>query len=372
MKSKIILFVLVASIVVAIAAGFWLFEQDRPNRIVLRMSNYYGNLTGFEGVNTIVAESAAGKITRQMHFAFLRPNRFFILPNTTNDSQLYCDGTNLYNYQPFNFNSFTKVSTPVRFEDVITNRVGGELLLMITRTNRFDYLMNGFGRGLKALKYEGHERITGIECDRLGFQLVTSNFMEVWVARGAATYAVKFAFSFRSPLPPYEEVQYTETISDWKGNGPLALEEFVFSPPGGAVERPVEDDQVELSGIVTNGTEREVVKFYSSKKVADDARKQAEFLKGSQRYFRDIALKAILEKFKDVAAGDLALKGIEPASEDNTENGFVVTFALPKTMKQKQTGKSIQISEETVFARLATDGRVEHVGRGSSFDFRSK
>lgn len=368
MKRKIGLFLVL--IVAVVAASLWAFERSDPNRILRRMSDYYGSLNSFEGANTIVVESTAGKTTNQKQFAFQRPNRFMILPDTTNDSQLYCDGTNLYDYRPYYFNSYTKVPAPARFEDVITNRLGGELLLMIARTNRLDYLVNGFGRGLKALKYDGRENINGIDCDHLDFQLASSKVMELWVARGAEPYAVKYEFAFRSALPNQGEMHYTETISDWNGDSALPANEFVFAPPNGAVERPVEDDQVELSQVASNGPV--VATFYSSEKVANEARMQADFLKANQRRFQDIALKAILGKYPNLAAGDLVFKDVEQSSDDDSGKGFVVTFDLPKTIKIMSNGKSAETLEDTVTATLSADGRVEHIERGSSVDFSSK
>ena len=371
MKTKLILGF--ALIVVGFVSGLWLLEHHRPNRILRRMSNYYTKLNSFECVNTIVVQFAAGKTTNQKQFAFMRPNRFVILPDITNASQLYCDGTNLYDYRPYYFNSYTRVPAPARFEDVITNWIGGELLRVIMVTNRLEYLMNGFGRGLTTLKYVGHEAINDVDWDHLYFQEPASNVMELWVARGVAPYAVKYAYAFQNHFGKTNQVMhYTETISDWKEDYGVPPEKFIFSPPNRAVERPLEDDQVELSELVTNGTERQVVRFYSSQRVADEAKRQAEFLKTNQNRFRNIALKAVLAKYANLAAGDLVFKGVEQPSGDEIPNSFIVTFVLSKTIKETETGKSIQTSEETFTATLSTEGSVEHIGRGSSFDFHSK
>ena len=373
MKTRPAVSIVLTLSVVAVVGGLWLFARNRPNRILRRMSCYYESLSSFEGVNTTVTESGTYRITSEKRFAFQRPNRFVILLDTNTAWRWYCDGTNFYEYQPQYYNSYTRMPAPPRYTDVITNRIGGELLLMILATNRIESLMSGFGHDVTALMYDGQEVINGIDCDRLHFQGADSNTVDLWVARGAIPYAVRCAYSFQSHFSKTNQaMRYTETISSWQGNGAIPPSEFVFMPPNGAIERPAEDDQVELSEFETNGTKKEIVKFYSSQKAADEAKGQAEFLKKNESHFREVALSAILSKYRNLAASDLQFKDVEQSSDGNTGNDFDVTFILSNTIKETETAKSVQTSEETVVATLSAAGNVEHVGRGTSVKFRSK
>lgn len=382
MKPKILL-------CLALVLGGGLFGySDVPNRImsqlsspavspaaqqvVRHISDYYARLNSFEGTNTIVAETPTYKAVDKVQFAFLRPNRFLILRDGTNGPQTYCDGTNFYNYEPYYYNSYTWAPAPMRFEEVITNRLGGELLLMILATNRFEYLMNGFGRGLTALKYDGREAIDGVDCDHVSFEEPQSKVMELWVARGAFPYAVKYAYSFPMLFTTNQTMHYTETISGWKGNGAIAPGEFIFAPSQGVVERPSDADQAEVSEITTNGTKKEVIRFYSSNEAGATAKEQADFLKKNQERFRAVALKSVLAKYADLRANDLVFMGIQPAGSSVADEAFVVTFALSKTMKTTEISRSVEISEDTISTTLSPEGNVETVRRGNSFSFRSK
>ncbi len=213
-------------------------------RIVQRMSDYYEKQSSFEGANTITDQSPTFKTTRTKQFAFLRPNKFSILSESTNDWQWICDGTNFYDYRPYYFNSYTRAPAPARFEDAITNWIGGELVHLMVSTNRFHYIMSGFGWGMVALRDEGKETVDGVTCCHLLIQERGSRTAELWIAAGASPFIVKYTLWFPATAPAKGVWTHTETISGWRANVPIPVEQFAFVPPEAAIEHPSNSDSL--------------------------------------------------------------------------------------------------------------------------------
>jgi hypothetical protein len=368
MKPK---FILCLALVLGIAFIFRAMLPPTARQVVRRMSDYYDGLTSFEGVNTRVSQSSTYQMTNEAQFTFLRPNRFALVLDGTNGLQFYCDGTNFYSYEPYYYNSYITEAAPARFEEVLTNWEGGELLHMILTTNRFTYVMNGFGRGLVALKYKGHETINGVDCDHLYFQEPQSKIMELWVARGKSPYAAKYTFSFPVPHATNQTMHFTEAMSAWSGNCNPAPSAFMFAPSNGAVERAPGAVTVQVSETTTNGVQKQVVKLVSVTET-DKAKNMAEFYKKNQEHFQAIALKSILAKYQDLTADALTFVGLDDSSFTVTDQPIVVTFALSKTIKTNETAHSLETREDTVSATITPDGNVIKVARGNTFSFHSK
>jgi hypothetical protein len=374
MTSKfLILFVL---ILIGTSTGTQLFAHDQPERILQRMSDYYESLNSFEGINTIRDRFAPNETVNTRRFAFLRPNKFVIIWGTnalwdTDNPGFLCDGTNIYNYEPYYHNSYTRVPAPRRFEEAITNWIGGEMLLLIANTNPFAYSMSGFGRGLTALRYAGHEKINGVDCDHLHFQEPRSETVELWVARGASPYAVKYVAQFPRLPSTNEMMDHAETISKWKANAVISGAEFVFSPTSGAIEHGSDGDQVEVTSTATDHGTKDTVKFIAPGDKTD-AEALADFLKANQERFRAVALKGIFAKYKKLAAGDLAFVNVQPSPSYDSDKAFVATFVLSNTVKTTETSRSVQTTEETFNVTLSQAGELKSVSKGTSMSFRSK
>ena len=369
---KNIFLILFAFVLIGISASLWLFFHYRPERILRRMSGYYESLDSFEGMNTIVAGSPPRETVNKRQFAFLRPNKFVILSGAngvwgTNGPQFICDGTNIYDFQPYYYNSYTRIPAPPRFEEAITNQVGGQMLRIIANTNAYEYAMSGFGRGLAALRYAGHEKIEGVDCDHLHFQEPRAETMELWVARGASPYVVKYTASFRNPLSTNQMMVYTETISDWRANTAIPGNQFVFAPPAGAVEHGSDNDRV---AITTNPGGRETVEFIppGGKTKSEEL---ADFLKENRERFRMVALTSILAKYKDLTARDLAFVDVQPSPFYTSDKTLIATFAVSKTVKTTETGRSDQTTEQTISVTVSAAGEVVSVSKGTSISFRS-
>ena len=336
------------------------------------MSGYYESLDSFEGINTIVAGSQPRETVDKRQFAFLRPNKFVILWGAngvwgTNGPQFICDGTNIYDFQPYYYNSYTRLPAPPRFEDAITNQVGGQILRIIANTNAYEYAMNGFGQGLVALRYTGHERIEGVDCDHLHFQEPRSETVELWVARGASPYAVKYTACFRNPLSTNQVMVYTETISDWRSNTAFPGDQFVFAPPAGAIEHGSDNDRV---AITTNPDGREAVEFIPPG-VKTKSEELADFLNENRRRFRLMALTSILAKYKYLTADDLAFVDVQPSPFYSSDKTFVATFVVSKTVKTTETSRSAQTTEQTISVTTSAAGAVVSISKGTSVSFRS-
>ena len=339
------------------------------------MSGYYESLDSFEGMNTIVTGSPPRETVDKRQFAFLRPNKFVILWGAngvwgTNGPQFICDGTNMYDFQPYNYNSYTRIPAPPRFEDAITNQVGGQILRIIVNTNAYEYAMSGFGRGLAALGYAGHERIEGVDCDHLHFQEPQSETVELWVDRGASPYAVKYTACFRNPLSTNQMIAYTESISNWRANTAIPGNQFVFAPPAGAVEHESDNDRAAATATTGNPGGRETVEFIplGGKTKSEEL---ADFLKENRGRFRALALTSILAKYKDLTASDLAFVDVQPSPFYGSDKTFIATFAVSKTVKTTETSQSAQTTEQTVSVTVSAAGEVVSVSKGTSVSFRS-
>jgi hypothetical protein len=336
-------------------------------RIVQRMSDYYEHLSGFEGSNSITDQSPTFKTTRTKQFAFLRPNKFSIRSESTNDWQWICDGTNFYDYRPYYFNSYTKAPAPAHFEDAITNWIGGELVHLMVSTNRFHYIMSGFGGDMVALKDEGNESVDGVTCHHLLMRERGSRTAEFWIAAGASPFIVKYALRFPAKPPAKGVWIHTETISGWRSNFPIPAEQFAFVPSGDAIEHPSNSDTVQLSVTLTNGVEKREMRFTSN----DEPDNMEIFLKKNGKHFQAVALKAILDKYTDLTANDLAFLNIEPSLPEAAEKTFTATYALPKTLETTNSSQFRETKEQTIVVTLKPGGNVICISRGISISSHS-
>jgi hypothetical protein len=277
------------------------------------------NLSSFEGTNTIICQAPTFTTTTTKQFTFLRPNRFVILPDSTNDSQLFCDGTNFYDYRPYYFNSYTKAPAPARYEDAITNFIGGQLLYLIVSTNRLHYVMTGFGRGMVALSYEGEETVDGVTCHHLLILERGSGTTEFWIAAGDPHVILKCVLRDASTVPVTKGIwTNTETISGWRANVSIPAEQFAFAPPAGAIEHPSEADQIEMSIDLRTGETK--ARFYSTNESKIDSGQ-----------IQSLALEGILKEFPALKVKDLVFTGIRDFGVGTSEEKFVATYELPKT-----------------------------------------
>jgi hypothetical protein len=237
--------------------------SPKAEKIVRQVADYYLNLESFEGTNTLSDWLPYLKIppVASKQFAFVRPNLFLVYPESTNNYRLFCDGTNFCEYRPYYFNSYTVTPAPARFEDVITNWVGGELLRLIIIPNRYDYIMSGFGSGLTALKYAGQEVVNGVTCHHVTMEEPGSKCSELWVAKGSTPFILKYIARYPIQSTTKQIGEHSEIISGWKANCRIPIERFIFVPPAGAIEHPPGTDQVEISSDSKTGTTK--VRFYS-------------------------------------------------------------------------------------------------------------
>lgn len=376
MKNK---YFLLPLLVLATAMAIWGVQriESSPQRILRRMSDYYRGVSSFEGTVTIVAGSAPRQTVDTRQFTFQRPNKFVIVWDAnamwgTHRPELLCNGTNIYDYRPYYYNSYTRAPAASRFEQMINNRVGGEMLRMIANTNPYAYAMSGFGRGLMDLRYEGRQRTNGGDCARLYFQEPGSKTAELWIARGPSPYAVKYEAHFPEPGATNQVMDYTETISGWKANAQIPVGDFIFTPSAGAVEHGSDRDRVETTATTTaDGVERESVKFIPSDGKSDGER-LADFLKNNGERFRALALKSILAKHKNLATGDLAFLDVQPSPFYPSEKTFVATFAVLATVKTTNTSNSVEQIEQTFSVTLSPSGQVDSVSKGTSMSFRPR
>jgi hypothetical protein len=344
--------------------------------VLRQMSFYYQNLDSFEGTNTIIDESHALRLlyanmrlfstnTDEKRFAFVRPNRFILTSEHADAERLFCDGFHLWHYRPYYYNSFTVAPAPARFEDVVTNWIGGEILHVMLMTNRLDYITNGFGCGTIALKYAGKETVDSVPCKHLLLEETGSKTAELWIADGKSPYILKYVC--RSPTPLAlggGTFVHTEIISAWKANHLMPLKSFAFVPPPGAIEQPLGADQVEMSMTLTNGVQTERVRFVAT----NEAEAMKTFLDNNAVRFQAAALKSVLDKYPGLTTNDLAFVNIRPPLREKT---LIVTFALPKTVETTNVDHSIQTKEQVIVVTLSHDGNVIHVSKGTTFSLHS-
>jgi len=244
--------------------------SPQAEMLVRQVADYYQNLTSFQGTNSIYSQSSGHvpPFVYQKQFAFLRPNKFSISAENKYNSWLFCDGTYLWEYNPSYFNSYTKTPAPARFEDAITNWLGGELLHVMVDPDRYHYIMNGFRLGMAALKYDGEEVVAGVTCHHLSMEAPQGRAIGLWVATGASPYILKL--TIRSPISASTNqfTQHTEIISGWKTNKQIPERQFTFVPPAGAIEHPPGADAVETS--VDPRTRQTTTRFYNPASHADN------------------------------------------------------------------------------------------------------
>jgi hypothetical protein len=296
-------------------------------------------------------------MSEQKRFGFLRPNKFFLVPQSTNNSRLYCDGTKVSDYKPYYFNSYTVGRAPARFEDVITNWVGGEMLRVMVNTNRYHYLMGGFTWGIVALNYAGEETVAGVACDHLRMELTGAKSSELWVAKGRAPHLVKYVMRFPVETPVKGTFVHTETISGWKAGGRIQPEAFRFEPPVGAMEQPRSADQVELLQDLSTGEKK--VRFYSR----DDL---------DSEHIKALAIKGILEKYPSLTTNDLVFASIKHFSSATELGTVVALYELSKTAESRMVNGSMQTKVQTMEVKFTPGGQVESVEKGVSVSFGSK
>jgi outer membrane lipoprotein-sorting protein len=223
--------------------------SPQAEKILRLVADYYQNLTSFEGAITRRYQSPSLKAPSifQKQFAFLRPNKFYLSAENQYNSELFCDGTNFWECTPSYFNSYTKTPAPARFENALTNWLGGELLHVMVDPNRYHYMMTGFRMGMAALKYDGEEAVAGVTCDHLTMEAPGSKSSELWVAKGGSPFIVKLAIRFPVEAFTNQMAELTETITGWKANQQIPNERFVFVPPATAIEHPPGADAVAMS-----------------------------------------------------------------------------------------------------------------------------
>ena len=327
----------------------------KAERILQPMAVYYQHLKSFEGTNTITDESPSrrdgGKMTRRKSFAFLRPNQFFICPDGTNDSQLFCDGTKLWEYRPYYFNSYTEAPAPACFEDAITNWLGGELLYVMVNTNRYHSLMNG-------LQYAGEEPVNGITCHHLLRDETGSGTAEWWVAKGQSPFLVKYVLRCPRQDPTNGVWVHTEMISGWHANRRISVKQFKFVPPTDAIFHPPGADDVEISSDGSNGPVR--VKFYS----------RDDFLRRISR-LKNIATQSVLTNNPALTTNDFMFAGFGNNIDIDNSEPVTARFELPKTAEKRVINGSTQTWVQTIKVTLSPAGLIQTITNGVTISFDS-
>jgi hypothetical protein len=234
-------------------------------------------------------------------------------------------------------------------------------------TNRFHHIMNGFGWGMVALKDEGKETMDGVSCHHLLIRERGSRTAELWIAAGDSPHLVKYVFRFPATAPAKGVWTHIETISGWRANASISPGQFAFVPPPGAIEHPSNSDAVTLSVTLTNGIQKQTVRFHSNNE-ADTLR---NFLKTNGQHLQALALKAILDKYGDLTTNDLAFLKIEPSFPETAKKTFLVTYVLPKTLESTNVKQFMETKEKTITVTLMADGNVTSVSRGIFSSFRS-
>ncbi len=340
-------------------------------KILRRMSAYYETLHSFRGVVTSIDVYSSSKIVHEERFAFMRPNRFVILPDNTNDPRLYCDGTNVFYYEPFSYNCYAQTPAPAQFDD-FSNWIGPDLVRMMASKYWFDFFTKTSGVGLISLQNRGKENVNGIPCDHLYFQETNSTVMELWVARGKRPRLVKYASHFPNPLFNLQNLSLEERVSYWEENRAISPGEFAFLPPTGAVERPWDANYPEVSETVSNGVRTQTLHFVSNEQAEADSRKMANFINRNQARFQAIALTNLLATFPDLSRTNLTFVGVQPSAAVGSPSGFVITFALSNTIATTVTSHSVETAEKTVSVTISPEGIFEGASRGNSVSIRSK
>jgi outer membrane lipoprotein-sorting protein len=336
--------------------------STKAEQIFQQMADYYQNLKSFEGTNTIIDESPSlrygGKMTRQRQFVFIRPNKFIVTSESTNDSRLFCDGTKFWEYQPYYFNSYTVAPAPARFEDAITNWLGGELVYVMVNTNRYHYLMSGCNWGMVSLRYAGEEPMNGITCHHLLMEKTASRTAEWWVAKGQSPFIVKYVLRCPSQDPTDGVWVHTETISGWQANQKIPGKRFTFVPPADAIYHPPGADDIEISSGGSNGPVR--VKFYSR----DDLLRRTSRLK-------NIATQGVLTNNPTLTTNDFVFTGfLNNMDIDNIET-VIAWFELPKTAEKRIINGSTQTRVQAIKVIMSPDGLIQWITNGVSISFDS-
>lgn len=336
--------------------------SPQAERILQQVAVYYQNLKSFEGTNTIIDESPSlrygGKMTRQKQFAFVRPNKFIVWPESTNDARLFCDGTKFWEYRPYYYNSYTVAPAPVRFEDAVTNWLGGELLHVMLNTNRYSYLMSGCNRGLLGLQYAGVETVNGTICHHLLMVETGGVTDEWWVASDRSPFLIKNVN--RGPVQNLTNAVWvhTETISGWHANRRISGKQFTFVPPADAIHHPPGVDDIELSSDGSNGPVR--VKFYSR----DDLLRRISRLK-------DIATQSVLTNNPALTTNDFMFAGFGNNVDIDNIEPVIVRFELPKTAEKRVINGSTQTWVQAIKVILSPTGLVQTITNGVTVSFDS-
>jgi outer membrane lipoprotein-sorting protein len=336
--------------------------SPKAEEIIRRMADYYQNLKSFESTNTISDESPSlrysGHVTTQKQFAFLRPNQFFVGVNSTNDSQLFCDGTKVWEYKPYYYNSYTVAPAPAHFEDAITNWLGGELLHVMLNTNRYHFLMSGCNRGLFGLQYAGVETVNGTICHHLLMVETGGVTDEWWVAKGRSPCIMKLTLRSPNREPTNGVWVHTETISGWQANRKVPGKRFTFVPPADAIYHPPGADDIEISSGGSNGPVR--VKFYSR----DDLLRRISRLK-------NIATQSVLTNNPTLTTNDFVFTGFGNNMDIDNIETVIAWFELPKTAEKRVINGSTQTRVQAIKVTMSPAGMIQWITNGVSISFDS-
>jgi outer membrane lipoprotein-sorting protein len=239
----------------------------KAEQVVRKMADYYRDLKSFEGKHRTQFSNSSGSYDAGLaRFAAQRPNLLAIVPEATNEPSLTCDGTNLFEYQPYEYRIYYVNKAPAELEGV-TNGKPGIMLHTIFRADRYDYVMSGFNidaespTELVSLRYLGTEQAEGIPCDHLRMvekgkagvpDAPSGTTNDLWIASGDSPAAVRFEFRINGPSINVKTgaeitndvVVLAETISDWKANKVIPPERFKFVPPPGSVRVNPEDKKI--------------------------------------------------------------------------------------------------------------------------------
>jgi hypothetical protein len=152
-----------------------------------------------------------------------------------------CDGTNLVTYAAM-LNKYDEKKAPQSWEQFSAGvgPMAGNMLFVdnLLRDDIYAAIMDGVVK----VSYVGKETIAGMECDRLRF--VQDQFdWDLWVTTGLKPVVIQVLSDMskglglmNSEAPPPKGMRMTvlNQFSNWRVDGDLPADTFLFKPPAGA------------------------------------------------------------------------------------------------------------------------------------------
>jgi hypothetical protein len=260
MKTKIVLFTLLASILVAplVAAPTRVHAQENDAKSLLKaMSDYVSSqktiqLTFDSDIEIITPQLEKIQFTNSGEALLSRPDKLRAhRVGGYADVEMFFDGKIVSVYGK-HINGYAQFDVPGNVDHLIkalreghgVALPGADLLL----SNSYDVLTGD----VKEAKYIGRGVIDGVECEHLAFRNFDTDW-QIWVEAGKNPIPRKMVITSKTIN---NAPQYTLRVKSWKTGVEPAPDAFAFTPPAGA-KKLSHDALIELDELPQGAQEGE-------------------------------------------------------------------------------------------------------------------